>query len=146
MSTPLSFHLSIPVSDLARARAFYGDLLGCEEGRSTSDRIDFNFFGHHLVTHVEPEESRHQTRVVISSGLPTPVRHFGVIVSAEQWKTLADRLLAARTSFAVEPKVVFEGEVREQSIFLANDGCGNYVEFKSQPAEKVFAKGENTIS
>jgi mannitol/fructose-specific phosphotransferase system IIA component (Ntr-type) len=81
---PAPFHLSIPVPDLDRARAFYGEILGCAEGRSAQDRIDFDFFGHHLVVHVEPTEAAHHTAVVVSGGYPTPVRHFGVIVDRER--------------------------------------------------------------
>lgn len=143
MTASSAFHISVPVSDLTRARAFYGVLLGCTEGRSAEDRIDFNFFGHHLVTHCEPTEAQHRTRIVISSGLKTPVRHFGVIVSNDLWESLAQRLSDAGVEFAVPPQLVFAGEVREQSIFLANDGCGNWVEFKAQARERVFARAEN---
>jgi uncharacterized protein len=140
MPTIGPFHLSVPVSDLPRARRFYGELLGCAEGRSGADRIDFDFFGHHLVTHVEAIEARHVTRVVVSSGIPTPVRHFGVIVPREQWELLSERLRGAGASFALAPQVIFPGEVREQAIMLVDDGCGNFVEFKAQPSERIFAR------
>jgi extradiol dioxygenase family protein len=138
--THCPMHLSVPVSSLERARDFYGRLLGCPEGRSASDRIDFDFFGNHLVTHLEPVEACHATRVVISSGYETPVRHFGAMVERVLWQSIADRLSGAGVQFAMPPQVIFAGEVREQAIFLAEDGCGNYVEFKSQPATRVFAR------
>jgi extradiol dioxygenase family protein len=137
---PAPFHLSIPVPDLVRARAFYVEILGCAEGRSAQDRIDFDFFGHHLVVHVEPTEAAHHTAVVMSGGYPTPVRHFGVIVDRERWERVAARLEAAGARFALAPQVIFAGDVREQSILLAEDGCGNFVELKSQPAERIFAR------
>jgi extradiol dioxygenase family protein len=133
-------HLSIPVSSLAGARRFYGQLLGCAEGRSATDRVDFDFFGNHLVAHLEVTEAEHRTQVVISGGYATPVRHFGVLVDRGVWQDIADRLRSAGTRFALEPQVIFPGEVREQAIFLAEDDCGNFVEFKSQPADRVFAR------
>src|SRR6185312_13595058 len=96
------FHLSVPVKDLASARAFYGDLLGCKEGRSAEKRIDFNFFGHHLVTHVEPTDASHRTTTIDSAGVPTPCRHFGVVISADEWNKMADRLKAAKADFFTE--------------------------------------------
>ena len=138
--TPVPFHLSIPVPDLDRARAFYGGILGCPEGRSARDRIDFDFFGHHLVVHVEPTEAAHRTAVVVSGGHPTPVRHFGVIVDRERWDRAVARLEAAGLRFAFTPQVIFEGDVREQAILLVEDGCGNFVELKSQPADRIFAR------
>ncbi len=138
MSQP--FHLSVPVDDLDQARAFYGGVLECAEGRSSTERIDFNFFGHHLVTHLEPIEAQHRTRVVMSQGVATPVRHFGVIVPRERWNELAERVGAAGLAFVMSPQVLFAGEVREQAIFLVEDGCGNCVEFKSQAPERIFAR------
>jgi uncharacterized protein len=133
------FHLSVPVKDLASARAFYGDLLGCKEGRSAERRIDFNFFGHHLVTHVEPNDASHRTTTIDSAGVLTPCRHFGVVISADEWNKMADRLKAAKADFFTEPQVVFPGDVKEQSIMLVNDGAGNIVEFKSVPPGMLFA-------
>ena len=133
------FHLSVPVTDLASARAFYGELLGCKEGRSAVDRVDFDFFGHHLVTHVEPGDAAHQTTVVNSAGIPTPCRHFGVILPKDQWDAIVARLQGAGVAFFMEPQVIFPGEVKEQAIMLVGDGSGNIVELKSQPPERIFA-------
>ena len=74
------FHISVPVSDLEAARRFYGGLLGCSEGRSAERRIDFNFFGHHLVTHLEPDDAAHGTTDIVSAGVKTPCRHFGLVL------------------------------------------------------------------
>jgi extradiol dioxygenase family protein len=140
------FHLSVPVPDLARARAFYGALLGCPEGRSGPDRVDFDFFGHHLVAHVEPVEAAHVTRSVVSAGVPTPVRHFGAILDRPRWDALADRLRDGGARFVLPPQVIFEAEVREQAILLVEDGCGNVVELKSQPPERIFARTSDAES
>ncbi len=125
------FHLSVPVTNLADTRRFYGELLGCAEGRSADCRIDWNFFGHHLVTHVEPGDASHKTTDVDSSGVMTPCRHFGVVISHDDWERLADRLRAAEAHFHTEPQILFPDTVKEQSIMLIHDGCGNIVEFKA---------------
>ncbi|HTH96564.1 MAG TPA: VOC family protein [Stellaceae bacterium] len=134
------FHISVPITDLASARKFYGDMLGCEEGRSAEMRIDFNFFGHHLVTHVEPEDAAHKTTDIVSSGVKTPVRHFGVVLDADECRGVADRLTKAGARFYLEPQVLHQGQVKEQFIFLVHDGCGNILEFKGIPQERLFAK------
>jgi hypothetical protein len=134
------FHLSVPITDLASARAFYGDILGCAEGRSADKRIDFNFFGHHLVTHVEPVDASHKTTDIVSDNVVTPCRHFGIVISSEEWKGLADRLQAAGANFYMAPQLLNEGGVKEQQIMLVHDNCGNIIEFKGMPQERLFAK------
>ena len=134
------FHLSVPVTDLPSARRFYGELLGCSEGRSADMRIDFNFFGHHLVTHVEPKDASHKTTDIDSFGVLTPCRHFGVVLPVDEWNRLADRLRAAKAHFYTEPQTVFPGEVKEQHIMLVHDDCGNIVEFKASPKYGLFQK------
>jgi len=136
----MPFHLSVPVTDLVAARRFYGELLGCSEGRSAQERIDFNFFGHHLVTHVEPGDASHKTTDIVSAGVPTPVRHFGVVLPPEEWRTIADRLERGGANFYTRPQTVFPGEVKEQQIMLVHDGCGNIVEFKASPPHGLFAR------
>ena len=136
----MPFHISVPVTELAAARRFYGELLGCSEGRSAEKRIDFNFFGHHLVTHVEPEDAAHKTTDIDSFGVLTPCRHFGVVLPQDEWNRLADRLKAANAPFYTEPQTVFPGEVKEQQIMLVYDNCGNIVEFKASPPYGLFAK------
>lgn len=136
----LPFHLSVPVTNLAAARHFYGQLLECNEGRSAEQRIDYNFFGHHLVTHVEPKDASHKTTDIDSFGVMTPCRHFGVVLPQDQFNHLADRLKAAGANFYFTPQTVFPGLVKEQQIMLVHDGCGNIVEFKANPPHGLFAK------
>src|SRR5476649_374485 len=102
------FHLAFPVRDLAEARAFYGELLGCPEGRSSTDWVDFDFFGHQIVAHLSPNGSEHQHHNPVD-GENVPVRHFGVILSMAEWKRLAARLNDKKISFVIEPGIRFEG-------------------------------------
>jgi hypothetical protein len=139
MPTPPLFHLAIPVTDLAKARAFYGGLLGCPEGRSTARWVDFDFFGHQLVAHLAPEEAGHRETSAVD-GKQVPVRHFGVILDMETWQALADRLRAAGVEFVIEPYVRFEGQPGEQATLFLLDPCGNALEFKAfADLGRVFA-------
>jgi uncharacterized protein len=139
LAVPL-FHLAFPVHDLSAARRFYGNLLGCAEGRSSDEWVDFNFYGHQIVAHLAPEEARQQ-RTNAVDGDAVPVRHFGVILSLSDWQALADRLTAAGTRFIVEPHVRFKGEVGEQSTMFFLDPSGNALEFKAfADPSQVFAR------
>jgi extradiol dioxygenase family protein len=139
MATPL-FHLAFPVDDLAKARAFYGGLLGCPEGRSSDDWVDFDFYGHQIVAHVAPGEVGHRATSAVD-GDDVPVRHFGVILSMDEWQKLADKLKAAGTKFVIEPHVRFKGQAGEQATMFFLDPCGNALEFKAfQDMSQVFAK------
>ena len=140
MTTAPLFHLAFPVNDIAQARAFYGGLLGCPEGRSAPDWVDFNFYGHQIVAHLAPEEVGHnQTNTV--DGHQVPVRHFGAILPVAEWRTLADKLIAAGIDFIIEPNVRFKGEVGEQSTMFFLDPSGNALEFKAfADIGQVFAK------
>ena len=134
------FHLAFPVHDLAAARRFYGTLLGCAEGRSADTWVDFDFYGHQLVAHLAPEEAGHQHTSAVD-GDAVPVRHFGVILGVEEWRALADKLLAAGTRFIVEPHVRFRGEVGEQSTMFFLDPSGNALEFKAfADPSRIFAR------
>jgi uncharacterized protein len=134
------FHLALPVSSLEDARAFYGDLLGCPEGRSSPQWIDFDFFGHQLVTHLAPQETG-RASVNAVDGDAVPVRHFGVVLTMEGWHALADKLKAAGTDFIIEPHIRFKGEVGEQATMFFLDPCGNALEFKSfEDIGRLFAK------
>jgi uncharacterized protein len=134
------FHLAIPVHDLEAARRFYGGLLGCPEGRSSDAWVDFDFYGHQVVAHLAPDEAGHRHTSAVD-GDDVPVRHFGVILSLNDWRTLADKLLAAGTRFIVEPHVRFQGEVGEQSTMFFLDPSGNALEFKAfADPSRVFAK------
>jgi extradiol dioxygenase family protein len=138
-STPL-FHLAFPVRDLAQSRAFYGDLLGCPEGRSSDAWVDFNFFGHQVVAHLAPDETRPAASNAVD-GDDVPVRHFGVILAMGQWHALADKLKAAGTRFIIEPHIRFKGEVGEQATMFFLDPSGNALEFKAfGDMSQVFAK------
>ena len=123
------FHLAIPVDDLAKAEAFYGGLMGCPQGRRSDQWIDFDFFGHQLVTHLAPEECRPAEKNAVD-GKDVPVKHFGVVLDPEDWRALADRLEAAGTDFVIAPYTRFAGEPGEQGTFFLLDPAGNALEFK----------------
>ena len=138
MSLP-PFHLAFPVDDLAAARRFYGELLGCPEGRSADHWVDFDLHGHQIVAHLAPEAvaARASNRV---DGDDVPVPHFGLVLPMAEWKSLAARLEEAGTEFVIAPTVRFEGEPGEQATMFLLDPAGNALEFKamSDPA-KLFA-------
>ena len=123
------FHLAFPVHDLAAARAFYGDVMGCAEGRSSDAWIDFDFYGHQIVAHLGGEKpTAHHNPV---DGHDVPVPHFGVVLTMADWETLADRLRAADTMFIIEPTVRFRGLPGEQATMFLTDPSGNALEFKA---------------
>jgi uncharacterized protein len=134
------FHLTFPVTSLANARAFYGDLLGCPEGRSSPDWVDFDLYGHQIVAHLSPDEAGHRTTSAVD-GDNVPVRHFGVVLPLDEWDRLAERLRAAGTRFVIEPHVRFKGQVGEQATMFFLDPCGNALEFKAfADPSRLFAK------
>jgi hypothetical protein len=134
------FHLAFPVTSLEKARAFYGGLLGCREGRSASDWVDFDFYGHQIVAHLAPGEAGHRNTNPVD-GDNVPVRHFGAILPMRDWERLADKLKAAGTAFVIEPHVRFKGEVGEQATMFLLDPCGNALEFKAfKDIGRLFAK------
>ena len=134
------FHLAFPVRDLAEARAFYGGLLGCPEGRSSDEWVDFDFHGHQIVAHLSPAEAGHRETNLVD-GEDVPVRHFGVILTVPQWNELAARLQAAGVKFVIEPQVRFKGQPGEQATMFFFDPSGNALEFKAfGDMSQVFAK------
>jgi extradiol dioxygenase family protein len=134
------FHLAIPVHDLAAARAFYGGLFGCAEGRSSEEWVDFNFYGHQLVAHLAPGEAGHHSTSAVD-GDAVPVRHFGVILAMPAWHELAARLQSAGIKFIVEPHIRFKGEVGEQATMFFLDPSGNALELKAfEDPQRIFAK------
>ena len=139
--TPLPpFHLAFPVTSLAKARAFYGRLLGCPEGRSSDDWVDFSFYGHQIVAHLAPGEAGQKGTNAVD-GDNVPVRHFGVVLAMDEWERLAKRLQAAGASFIIEPHVRFQGEVGEQATMFLLDPCGNALEFKAfHDIGRLFAR------
>ena len=134
------FHLAFPVRDLEEARAFYGGLLGCPEGRSSPDWIDFDFYGHQIVAHLSPDEVGHRSTSAVD-GEDVPVRHFGAILTLPQWEEMAARLKAADTRFVIEPQIRFKGQAGEQATLFFLDPSGNALEFKAFADDAmVFAK------
>ena len=138
MSLP-PFHLAFPVDDLAAARRFYGELLGCPEGRSAEEWIDFDLYGHQIVAHYAPDAVRARAGNRVD-GEDVPVPHFGIVLPMEHWKALAERLQGAGVDFVIAPAVRFEGEPGEQATMFFLDPAGNALEFKAMadPA-KLFA-------
>ena len=132
------FHLAIPVDDLDAARGFFGDLLGCAQGRSSDTWIDWDLRGHQLVTHVAPGRSERVSNPV--DGHEVPIPHFGLILGVPDFRELADRLRAADVPFVIEPYVRFEGEPGEQWTMFLLDPAGNAIEFKAFADDaQVFA-------
>jgi len=132
------FHLAMPVDDLAAARVFYGELLGCEQGRSSDSWIDWNLRGHQFVTHLAPGRQRAVHNPV--DGHDVPVPHFGLILTVTKFHELADRLRAAGTTFVIEPYRRFKGEPGEQWTMFLHDPAGNALEFKAFADDaQVFA-------
>lgn len=123
------FHLAIPVNDLAAAERFYGEILGCPRGRRSDRWIDFDFFGHQLVTHLSPDECRAAATGGVD-GHEVPVRHFGIVLEPADWEGLAEKLKAAGADFIIEPDIRFRGEPGEQGTFFVRDPAGNALEFK----------------
>ncbi|MEO0870747.1 MAG: VOC family protein [Pseudomonadota bacterium] len=128
MSLP-PFHLAFPVDDLAAARRFYGEVLGCAEGRSSEEWIDFDFHGHQIVAHLSGEAGDRTASEVDGEHVPVP--HFGLVLGMEEWRALADRLQAAGTDFVIAPTVRFEGKPGEQATMFLRDPAGNALEFKA---------------
>ena len=124
------FHFSFAVDDLDRARRFYGELLGCAEGRKLPGRADFNFFGHHIVAHLAPGDVVGDKGKKLRDGGGTPLRHFGVVMPLDVFERTAKRLSEADVDFIMKPETRQAGTVREQKLMTCRDGCGNAVEFK----------------
>lgn len=134
------FHLAFPVHDLAAARAFYGGVLGCREGRSAETWVDFDLYGHQIVAHLAERPSQAAVHNEVD-GHQVPVPHFGVILTMGEWRTLAERLRRAGVQFIIEPYVRFEGEVGEQATMFVLDPSGNALELKAfADFEQIFAK------
>jgi extradiol dioxygenase family protein len=134
------FHLAFPVHDLEAARAFYGGLLGCPEGRSSDEWIDFDFFGHQIVAHLSPgARPRGHSNPV--DGHDVPVPHFGAVLDIAAWEPMARKLKAAGVEFVIEPTVRFRGQPGEQATMFFLDPSGNALEIKAMadPAN-LFAK------
>ena len=134
------FHLAFPVNDLDAARAFYRGVMGCGEGRSSDEWIDFDFYGHQIVAHLAPEGSGDRaSNHVDGHGVPVP--HFGIVLTMQDWQALAERLQAAGTHFVIEPTIRFKGQPGEQATMFLRDPSGNALEFKAfADIGKLFAR------
>jgi len=139
MSLP-PFHLAFPVDDLAAARGFYVELLGCAEGRSAEEWVDFDLHGHQIVAHLAPQQVRRRSTNP-ADGEDVPVPHFGLVLPMAEWKALAERLRRANVEFVIAPTIRFEGQPGEQATMFLLDPSGNALEFKAManPAN-LFAK------
>ena len=133
------FHLAFPVDDLGAARRFYGELLGCPEGRSADEWIDFDLYGHQIVAHLAPEAARARASNPVD-GEDVPVPHFGLVLPMDEWKALAARLEGTGVNFVIAPTIRFEGQPGEQATMFFLDPAGNALEFKA------MAKPENLFS
>ena len=138
---PLSpFHVAFPVHDISLARKFYGELLGCPEGRSADDWVDFNFYGHQIVAHLAPGETGTAQRNAVD-GHGVPVRHFGIVLPMVDWEAASARLKAAKVEFVIEPYIRFKGEPGEQATMFFLDPSGNALEIKAfADIAMLFAK------
>ncbi|HEX9812749.1 MAG TPA: VOC family protein [Burkholderiales bacterium] len=135
------FHLAFPVHDLAAARRFYGDVLGCREGRSSDTWVDFDLYGHQIVAHLALDADRRARTHNPVDAHDVPIPHFGIILSMAEWQALADRLRAAGVSFEIEPYIRFKGQVGEQATMFFKDPSGNALEFKAfADMNRVFAR------
>jgi extradiol dioxygenase family protein len=124
------FHLAFPVHDLAEARAFYGGVLGCAEGRSSESWIDFDFAGHQIVAHLDPTAQPVAVTNPVD-GHDVPVPHFGIVLTMADWQALAARVEAAGVRFGIAPHVRFKGQAGEQATMFFRDPSGNALEFKA---------------
>lgn len=136
------FHLAFPVHDVAEARRFYVDVLGCNEGRSDELWVDLDLYGHQIVAHYKPpQEKKSEAHHNPVDGHDVPVPHFGVVLAWDVWQKLADRLNDAGIEFVIEPYVRFQGEVGEQATMFFLDPSGNALEFKAfKDPSQLFAK------
>lgn len=138
------FHVAIQVRDIGEARRFYGETLGCSEGRSAREWVDFNLYGHQLVCHLNPRLGAHgriaaHFNPVDGHGVPVP--HCGVVLEPQQWHELAARLRAGKVEWVIEPCTRFKDLPGEQSTLFILDPSGNALEFKSfADINQLFAR------
>ena len=138
------FHFSFAVNDLDRARKFYGEVLQCPEGRKMKGRVDYNFFGHHIVAHLAPEDVVGDKGRKIGGALVTPLRHFGVVMTLDDFQKAAKRAEQLGAEWINKPSITQKGTVREQMLMTLSDGCGNAIEFKGlTDISNVYAVKEN---
>ncbi|QZH74377.1 MAG: VOC family protein [Erythrobacter sp.] len=139
MSELSPFHLAFPVDDLVVARHFWGTVMGCPEGRSSDEWIDFDFYGHQIVAHLAPRAGDAAANPV--DGHDVPVPHFGIVLGMAEWQALAERLRVAGVAFAIEPHIRFAGQPGEQATMFFRDPAGNAIEMKAfADRSKLFAR------
>lgn len=135
------FHLAIPVDSLEPNRIFYRDTLGCEEGRSSDHWVDFNFFGHQLVIHVQEKSNSPVAKGNPVDGKDVPIPHFGVVLHWEVFEKLSEQLKQQNIEFVIEPYIRFKGKTGEQATMFFRDPSGNALEFKAfKNIDQLFAK------
>ncbi|MCJ7421057.1 VOC family protein [Sphingomicrobium astaxanthinifaciens] len=133
------FHLAFPVDDLEATRGFYGGLLGCREGRSSEDWVDFDLFGHQVVAHLDPAHERAASTNAVD-GDAVPIFHFGVVLDFDGFEALARRLREGGADFIIEPRTRFAGQPGEQRTMFVRDPAGNALEFKAFASrDRIFA-------
>ncbi len=134
------FHLAFPVHDIEAARTFWGEVMGCPQGRSAPEWIDFDFYGHQVVAHLVPGMEPRDAGGNAVDGHHVPVPHFGIVLEMTDWQALADRLVAAGTTFDIEPHIRFKGEPGEQATMFFRDPSGNAIEMKAfEDLSRLFA-------
>jgi extradiol dioxygenase family protein len=134
------FHLAFPVRDLAEARAFWGGIIGCPEGRSSDEWIDFDFYGHQIVAHLAPDAAQTNASNPVD-GHDVPVPHFGIVLALDDWQALADRLTEAGVTFVIPPYIRFKDQPGEQATMFFRDPSGNAIEMKAfADLGQLFAK------
>ena len=141
------FHLAVQVRNIEEARQFYGDVMGCAQGRSAAAWIDFNLYGHQFVVHLNPTLGSHGKVSLHRNPVDkeqVPVPHFGVVLPMDEWTVLADRLRNHGVEFVIEPTIRFKGEVGEQATLFIEDPSGNALEFKAfENLDYMFAASAN---
>ena len=134
----IPFHFAFPVDNLTAARRFYGELLGCKEGRCSDRWVDFNFYGHQIVAHLNDRPAKSYNPV---DGDAVPVPHFGLVLPMPDWRELADRLERAGVDFVIKPRIRFAGQPGEQATMFVLDPAGNALEFKAfADPSQLFAR------
>lgn len=124
-----TFHLALPITDLAEARSFYGEILNLAERRSAFNWIDYDFYGHQLSLHLVADKSKIPGTTMID-GDQVPVMHFGLVLTKEKWESFRENLVAKKVKFLINPKLRFKGKAEEQGTFFFSDPFGNYLEIK----------------
>lgn len=125
------FHAAYPVTNLQKARNFYKEILGCEEGRSDENWVDFNFFGHQLVFHLDKSNNFREDIINPVDAKSVPVPHFGVVLTFDDWNKLSEKLKNSGIKFIIEPYIRFKGKAGEQGTMFFQDPNGLNLEFKA---------------